>query len=185
MEHIFYRSNPPKYGEYFGSTGTGYCSVQQECFTPINLFNVNGTMTISDGYNITAISIEDDIATIPNLIGDSIQETISVTFEEREDVNRPRYGVGADPRFRMRTFILTIGEGFKTVFTVKNGEFRTMESIPSSQGIVRPNVVKMNLSFQIGDELELVEHQPVNELLRGGIFQQPYDLPTIDLRQTN
>lgn len=183
MERIYYRCDTPQPGEYFGSTGTGYCSVIQECFTPVNLFEVNGTMTISDGRNIITIFFENNVAQIPILIDSSITKTVDMKLEEFENENDPI--AVFNHALRQRLFRLSVGEVFRTEFATRNGEFNTMQSIRSTSNSVYPNVVEMGITFQIGGELQTVEPMAFMDLRRGGIFPGPFGDPAYNVNINN
>lgn len=175
MEHIYYKSGAPHPGEYFGRTGTGFCGVIQRCFTPVNLFDVTGTMTISNGRNIITISFENNVARIPILIESSITRTVEVTLQEFETEDDP------ETTLRLRKFRLSVGELFRTEFETRNGEFRTMHSIRSLNGSTDPNVVEMAIAFRIGGELQLVEPADLFDLRHGGLFSEQFGRHVYDI----
>ncbi len=79
MQYIYYKTNPQN-----SYSGTGFCSFMGACPTPVNLVNVNGTMTITDRENKIKLTITDNVVSVPILIDDNIRGRVPITIQEKQ-----------------------------------------------------------------------------------------------------
>lgn len=186
MQYIYYKTIPtdPKLNPNllafsgFGTetrTGTGFCSFMGACSTPINLINVNGTMTITDRENKIKLTIADNVVSVPILIDDNIRGRVPITIQE------PQTDTGRNPHFgslfwnsaqnqlqpqpqppSSRTYTLSVGKLFKTTFVVRNREFSRADGFLNEEHYNYPNVIEMNLSFGIEGDMKLVNSLPTS-----------------------
>ena len=157
--YIFYKRQSTGNFNY----GTGFCSFNEKCDTPLHLTNVNGTLTITDGINTIKINIINDIVSIPILVDDDITGRLPITLQElsKDQVHSnsafdmERYG---------KWYQLSLGKKFKTCFSVVNkeiGQLRGLTKIDggfffSGSNLTGPNVLDMNISFKTTGDLQLV-----------------------------
>ena len=182
MQYIYYKTNPQN-----TDFGTGFCSFMQACPTPINLINVNGTMTITDRENKIKLTINDNVVSVPILIDENIRGRVPITIQEKQTQQQQQrssgtLGIGlfgsdlgqtqTQQSPSIRIYTLSIGKLFKTSFIVQNREFgrvysksdglgtNTNTGFGSDRGY--PNVIEMNLSFGVEGDMHLVNTLPTN-----------------------
>ena len=79
MYNIIFKTYPTN---GIGSIGLGLCSYNEPCPEPIELTDVNGTITITDGENKLTLNILNDVISIPILIDDDIKGKTHITIQE-------------------------------------------------------------------------------------------------------
>lgn len=130
MFHIFFKKT--------GATGIGFCTFTNECTTPLQLAEVSGTMTVTNGSDTTTFSVADNVVSVPMLFGERLFGKTRFTIQEiRNQPGQPiittslgymSYGFdfSRGERDIPKCYQLSIGEQFKTRFVVDRYEFNTM-----------------------------------------------------------
>lgn len=178
MQYIYYKTNLQNPGFVGDQRGTGFCSFMGACPTPVNLINVNGTMTITDQKNKIELTIADNVVSVPILIDEDIRGRVPIIIEEKQAATSSNTSFGLFNSATTRTsqssssriYTLSVGKLFKTSFVVRNREFNRVCSNSDvfcpGGGIGGPsgysNVIEMNISFGIEGDMHLVNSLPTS-----------------------